>query len=92
MIISLSTTVLLSSQLDREREANRNYQKRLSEVETCHLLGYCRLAWSKERHFLMPKIWGELKEQATGWGILRGGAPSCLLATAGPIALPHAFQ
>jgi hypothetical protein len=50
---------ILSSQVERERPSET--AKKLSEVETCRLLGYCGLAWS-ERH-LLPAIWTDLKKQ-----------------------------
>jgi hypothetical protein len=58
-IMALSESIL-SSQVERERPSET--AKKLSEVETCRLLGYCGLAWS-ERH-LLPAIWTDLKKQA----------------------------
>jgi hypothetical protein len=58
-IMALSDSIL-SAQVERERPSET--AKKLSEVETCRLLGYCGLAWS-ERH-LLPAIWTDLKKQA----------------------------
>jgi hypothetical protein len=53
------TSTVLQSQVERERPSES--AKKLSEPETCRLLGYCGLAWS-ERH-LLPTIWADMKKQ-----------------------------
>jgi hypothetical protein len=51
---------ILTAQVERERPTEM--AKKLSEVETCRLLGFCGLGWN-ERHLLLP-IWADLKKQA----------------------------
>jgi hypothetical protein len=54
------TDSILSAQVEQERPSET--AKKLLEVETCRLLGYCGLAWN-ERH-LLPAIWNDLKKQS----------------------------
>ncbi len=57
-VMALSSTIM-QARVDTERTSET--AKKMSEVETCRLLGFCGLGWH-EKH-LLPKIWAELKKQ-----------------------------